>query len=97
MAVATDLHQDRLVHDLDEIKRYEDTRKINLVADNTQRLEKLKDAITNFEKRCELAKLTTKREHAQRLQDKEFQVQSTNKELEVEMKEKKASTATAIE
>ena len=32
-----------------------------------------------------------------RIQEKEFQVEKTNKELESEIKEKKASTAKAIE
>ena len=97
LVVQTDLDEERLSHELEDHKRSWDTSKTQTTALNKQKIEKLKQGIINYEQQIELEKRKTERNNAQRLQDKEIQVQKTMKQLDVELIEKKASIATAIQ
>ena len=97
LVVATDLREEEMGHELETHKRSWDTSNTQTNALNKQKLEKLKQGIINYEKQIEIEKKKTDRNNALRLQDKLIQVQKTEKQLDAELIEKKASIANAIQ
>lgn len=59
-------------------------------------MEKAKQQVTVYEKQIEISKKETQRKNALALQQKEIQVQSNLKNIEIELKEKKASIEQSI-
>ena len=96
LVVKTDLEEEQMTHELEAHKRSWETAATQTTALNKQKIEKLKQGIINTEKQFEIEKKKIDRNNAQRLQDKEIQVQKTMKQLDAELIEKKAGIETAV-
>ena len=89
LVVSTAITEERMGHTLVSHKRSWDTSKLETLAKNTQKLKVARQDIANLEQSIELSKKATKRAQAKRLQDKGIWVQSQEKELTIELEEKK--------
>lgn len=89
LVVSTAITEERMGHTLVSHKRSWDTSKLETLAKNTQKLKVARQDIANLEQQIELSKKATKRAQAKRLQDKGIWVQSQEKELTIELEEKK--------
>ena len=96
LEVQTALREQEMSHGITDHKRTWDTKKVQAAAVNAQKLQVARDAIKILENNNEIEKKAIKRQHGFAVEQKEIWVQKSQKQLEVELVEKKASIDQAI-
>ena len=96
LEVQTALREQEMSHGITDHKRTWDTKKVQAAAVNAQKLQVARDAIKILENNNEIEKKAIKRQNGFAVEQKEIWVQKSQKQLEVELVEKKASIDQAI-